>query len=223
MANSCVDSGPWVCLEPGCPRPNIDCALLARHKACGLTFNKIWTTPPPEVNASARIHTECRLTCRACSAFCQRDDDVCEPHKCWAVLRRGVLDGRVMDHSFDGARHWLFGKLLESPAGRPYGDGFDMALVRAPERGPSRAVRQNHTMSEPDVCIVERCASEFAACASEEECRDEWTSLLGTINATYHITRLRTAEDIARADVRALFRCHVAQCVCIHFYFPSCP
>lgn len=63
---ACRDSGPWHCVEAGCPGRTINCAFLAARSACASTFGQIWRAPPPGIAANQTIVSACRLSCEAC-------------------------------------------------------------------------------------------------------------------------------------------------------------
>jgi len=62
---SCADAGPWVCLEPGCPAPQVDCAILST--ACASRFSDIWKTLPSPTLAHQRILDQCKASCGECN------------------------------------------------------------------------------------------------------------------------------------------------------------
>ena len=62
---SCVDDGPWECLEEGCPARSVTCEMLA--SACFATFGNIWRKPP-HGTASLLVQQACPASCQMCNA-----------------------------------------------------------------------------------------------------------------------------------------------------------
>lgn len=223
----CVDHGPWVCLEPGCPAPLVDCAML--RTACSTTFAEVWRAPPPELGNQNRmpIFKQCPLTCRMCeranAPTCPRDDAVCAPELCWAVLKRRTLvdNGNELadlrrskwaptSQQVARLRHWLVD--TATPPRGTYADGVDLAMVVAPDKAAN--VSQNHTQGTADTCLVDRCAVLFGVCAGSEECRWAWSRLMERLKGIREVVQLRT-DRIEHDSLRALIDCFFHQCLCV--------
>ena len=69
-STTCIDKGPWLCQEAGCPSGSVDCTDLA--KSCGRTFGDIFREPPAGL-AGANISRECPRLCGVCAPM--EDDD----------------------------------------------------------------------------------------------------------------------------------------------------
>lgn len=81
MPPTCADSGPWPCVEAGCPAPSVSCAVL--RQACGALFDEIWEGDLPEQRLRGRaVQDECPAACGVCA---ERRRQWCE------LLSREVL------------------------------------------------------------------------------------------------------------------------------------
>lgn len=217
MPASCVDAGPWICLEPGCPRAVVDCSFLS--KVCSRTFGQIWNHPPPEVpSPRTPIWEACAITCTDCD-ICQRDDSLCEPELAWMMLRREAMSGseakglRTMDAT--DALHYVF--LQQSPPRTTYAEGFDPVVVGGGVGGADNSEatdRRKYSMRDMEACVTERCAAPLRACAGSEPCRDGWTDVAELATNVLELARLQPAR-IERRDVRALFECVASKCLCM--------
>ena len=66
MRPTCVDAGPWPCLESGCPGPSVSCEVLS--EACGALFDEIWSSALPEPSLKGvAVHEACPVACGTCS------------------------------------------------------------------------------------------------------------------------------------------------------------
>lgn len=77
----CVDSGPWVCVETGCPAPSLSCAALANLGTCKSSFGQIWKDAPVGTNNSL-VESLCPVSCGTCPAWLTHD------HSSWTAVRR---------------------------------------------------------------------------------------------------------------------------------------
>ena len=82
---SCIDLGPFACVEAGCPAPRLSCYALAnRLSACDSTFGDIWQNVMPEGSEPhERISESCAASCRRCSADQLRATVVTTEPKAW--------------------------------------------------------------------------------------------------------------------------------------------
>ncbi|KAL1512123.1 hypothetical protein AB1Y20_005392 [Prymnesium parvum] len=67
---ACEDSGPFPCVEEGCPRPSLSCYYLATHlDACHTLFSDLWRSPPPgfEHAFSLPVGAQCAASCALCT------------------------------------------------------------------------------------------------------------------------------------------------------------
>ena len=68
--SACADSGPFPCVEDGCPRAELSCYFLAKHMdACLEQFSSMWSSAPPGFEQAFRktVGQECAASCGTCS------------------------------------------------------------------------------------------------------------------------------------------------------------
>ena len=65
---SCVDLGPFACLEEGCSAASLSCYALAnRMHACERRFSELWETVPDGVEPHAKVSSVCPFSCSTCT------------------------------------------------------------------------------------------------------------------------------------------------------------
>ena len=68
---TCVDGGPFPCIEAGCPSAWVTCHALAhRLEACASRFSDLWTSMPAgyEGYSTLKVSSTCAASCSTCSA-----------------------------------------------------------------------------------------------------------------------------------------------------------
>ena len=84
---SCVDDGPWDCVEEGCPARSVSCELLAGH--CKWPFNGIWRKPP-HGTAGLLVEQACPATCKLCDGDAAGGDD--DASSAIDAINRGAIE-----------------------------------------------------------------------------------------------------------------------------------
>lgn len=80
---TCVDGGPWPCVEVGCPAPSVTCAILSQ--ACEARFDSIWEVLPDPRLLGAAVQDECPGVCGVCAERQRQIQSQC------TLLSRDVL------------------------------------------------------------------------------------------------------------------------------------
>ena len=63
---SCVDHGPWDCVETNCPSATIDCPMLFELGLCDNKFSEVWEESPPAGLGSQYVWQQCSKACKRC-------------------------------------------------------------------------------------------------------------------------------------------------------------